>query len=1046
MKFKFHYDEKGGTLIVPEAKQGLIARLFGGSKKPSIAEITESEWNLAFALGDLRLLGENRPNELRISDDSIRLSHRIMSELSAEAAETIGLPPVVDLTFKTDVEGSLGSSDFQLSYQWHHVGHRLNPRRTGAMLETSKGLRRIPSWMLRAIEVADGFIPGGDLQDQWTALAEFRNALEPEINTVSATPATRAMMTDFLRGLEVRIADRFSITPFETPDGLDFEVVPFSGKRLDQEKDTENEVSDAQAEFIDAKLQTFQKRIRTHGARGSYRVADGSYLIIDKSALPVLELMSEKQKGGREVREEFIENPRPFITQVVAAALRDSGALEDLSPEGEEEAIEAAAGPLFVETIEYSERVTGKIQYARLNLGIVEPTGTTWLPETFPEPLRSILAAKDPAQIDNAITAIQDALDAGQPTCEIEGTTLHVSPELLERAILARDMAAEEEGARTESTEPESDKEEAGIPGGPIVLDTMQNFEAVTWETRLKPRRSPMATVLPSGVTTSLKEHQNESFAWQIEAWRAGLPGVLNADEQGLGKTLQTIAFLRWLKSHMETTSEGARGPMLVVAPTSLLTNWAAEVNLHLDFEGLGNPIQLYGSGISSLKRAGSQGIDTDSGEAKLDLGKLEDAIRQGKGYRFWVLTTYTTLTNYQHSLGRIPFSAAVFDEIQTIKNPVSLRAVAARAVNADFRIGLTGTPIENSVVDLWAIMDQLCPGKLGGLIDFRNRYRDPSEESMQDLHSRVFRSETGIPPAAIRRLKETVARELPSKTRRLHPRKMPPKQATEYERARIKLMEGGKGSALKMLHHIRTVSVHPSLGEFDPDGVESFVSASARLSAVMDVLKAIRERDERALIFIEHRQMQYRFIELARMVFGLQTVDLINGDTPIAKRQEIVNRFQSHLANDRGFDLLVLGPKAAGTGLTLTAATHVIHLSRWWNPAVEEQCNDRVHRIGQTREITVHLPMAIHPLFMEGSFDCRLNNLMTRKRRLATSALWPMGDTPEDAGDLQRSITGDMTERQGDPVTIAMENMFREIRLPVPPFEADGSLICPNL
>lgn len=145
------------------------------------------------------------------------------------------------------------------------------------------------------------------------------------------------------------------------------------------------------------------------------------------------------------------------------------------------------------------------------------------------------------------------------------------------------------------------------------------------------------------------------------------------------------------------------------------------------------------------------------------------------------------------------------------------------------------------------------------------------------------------------------------------------------------------------MLHHIRSVSVHPSIS----DGREGadFIDASGRLAATFDILGGIAERRERALVFIEHRQMQHRFIELARGAFGLSRIDLINGDTPIPQRQAIVNRFQQHLHEDRGFDLLVLGPKAAGVGLTLTAATHVIHLSRWWNPAVEEQCNDRVHR-----------------------------------------------------------------------------------------------------
>lgn len=310
----------------------------------------------------------------------------------------------------------------------------------------------------------------------------------------------------------------------------------------------------------------------------------------------------------------------------------------------------------------------------------------------------------------------------------------------------------------------------------------------------------------------------------------------------------------------------------------------------------------------------------------------------------------------------------------------MSLRAKAALAVNADFRMGLTGTPIENSTVDLWAIMEQLTPGRFGSLKTFRERFGEPAEGNMQELYSLVFESQDGLPPVALRRLKEEVARDLPEKSRRLHPRLMPAMQAAAYETARGKLAAGTRGSALKMLHHIRSVSVHPDASSTSEDG--TYITMSARLMAAIDILRGLRDRGERALVFIEHVKMQHRFIELAKREFGIPRVDLINGSTPIPRRQEIVNRFQRHLDRDEGFDLLVLGPKAAGTGLTLTAATHVIHLSRWWNPAVEEQCNDRVHRIGQTRPVMVHIPMAIHPGYQHNSFDCLLHSLMTQKSK----------------------------------------------------------------
>ena len=243
------------------------------------------------------------------------------------------------------------------------------------------------------------------------------------------------------------------------------------------------------------------------------------------------------------------------------------------------------------------------------------------------------------------------------------------------------------------------------------------------------------------------------------------------------------------------------------------------------------------------------------------------------------------------------------------------------------------------------------------------------------------------------------------------------------------------------MLHHIRAVSVHPDVDGRDAAG--DFISASARLSACFETLRTIQTAGERALVFIEHRRMQYRFIELLKAEMGLAKVDLINGDTPIKARQAIVNRFQQH-GVEPGFDLLVLGPKAAGTGLTLTAATHVIHLSRWWNPAVEEQCNDRVHRIGQTRPVTIHLPMAIHAGYRESSFDCLLNSLMQRKRSLAESALWPMGDTDSDSDQLKKMVSeGERhTPGDGDAVRLAISAMFQRDGLSPPVWDEDGSVL----
>lgn len=1042
MSFELSYDASRIRLVLTGERRGLLDRIFSRPKVQDLKKLSKEDRSIAFALADLRALDDDSNSELDITETTIQLSHALASQVDARTAAVLDFPPLADLVLETDAEGVLGKPSFKLTYRWTRHGRVEMASRVGCILETSRGLRRLPYWLIEALDVADAFRSGEAEVSHWEALARFRQALDPGVVASADSKAARVSMTDFLQGLRVRLADRFSISPVERDGHLDFDVVPFSGRHLDAVDQTEAPVSEADGELAGEDLLAFQSRLRSRGSLPAYRLGQRGYLVVDQSAVPVLDVLAEMQHASPSDRDAFVRSPGRAVTEAVERWLRDSGRLEGLSPAGEEETIETAAQPMLIETREYSERVVGLSVYQPPNLGMQLDGSTTWLPEIFTDRLIQTLSEMDSNGLDKVRKQLEEAIETGRSNIDVAGHTLPATEEARDVLNTRLEAVLRREGPEKEPDDRQPSRaDKPGDGRGPLVLDTRTNFDDIQWRPENGPRSTAQVLGVPDGIDTLLKPHQIESVAWQQSAWSSGLPGVLNADEQGLGKTLQTIAFLRWLKQHTSAPGAEWSGPLLIVAPTSLLENWEAEVRNHLDAEGLGHLLRLYGGSIGAFKAGGVHGVETLTGADHLDFGQLRQAIAEGKGHRFWMLTTYQTLTNYQHSLAKIPFAAVVFDEIQALKNPASLRAVAARAINADFRIGLTGTPIENSVVDLWAVMDQLCPGSLDALSEFRQRYRAPDEANMRDLHNRVFKARDGLPALALRRLKEDVARELAPKKRLLHPRVMPPKQAVAYEDARSKLTSGAKGAALKVLHHIRSVSVHPALdGNGDSD---DFIAMSGRLDAAFDVLQKVYERGERALVFIEHRRMQERFLELARQRFGLERIDLINGDTPIPKRKAIVDRFQRHLEEDGGFDILVLGPKAAGTGLTLTAATHVIHLSRWWNPAVEEQCNDRVHRIGQNQNVTVHLPMAVHSGYLSESFDCLLHSLMTRKRKLASSALWPVGDTSDDASLLQDAITRAQSSDQEtkDPVARAMEGMFRRDGLPMPVFNNDGSL-----
>ena len=1024
MGFELAYDSDWVT-VQPERRTAL-RRIFAGGTGHGIDALADGDREIAFALAELRMIGDREPDAVRIGNDAIEMRHSVAAALAEGSARALGLPPLVDLTFSTDIEGAMGTPSFRLRHRWSKFGRIQTPRRVGAILRTEDGDRRLPLWLISAVEVAEGFEPGTDLATHWEALARFRRALDPGVEMAADPVAARVSMTDFLQGLKVRLADGFGIAAKSDADGLlDFDPVPYSGRRL--EGIVEDEVAERHSELHGEELRRFQTRVRTRGSLPAYRVGDGSYVVVDRSAQTALDVMSEKQRAKPAERDAFVRNPRAAIAEATAARMRTAGELDGLSPADEEEAIETAATPTFVETVEYSARVIGATVYQQLELDLPGAQSTGWLPENFDAAAAEALECMDEHALADLANQVRNAVAEGRETVvvdEIELPANQASLDAIESLMRSRKDAEEQAGMEAD---------------GPVILDTEENFSDLRWRPDLNPREGRLAAGVPAGIVTSLKDYQRDGLEWQKACWSVGLAGVLNADEQGLGKTLQTIAFLRWLQDQQAPAGEPHAGPLLVVAPTSLLSTWEAEVRKHSDKRGLGHAIRLFGSGLGGYKASNAKGVEIRTGETKLDLSMLEEAIAEGRGHRFWLLTTYTTLTNYHHSLARIPFAVAVFDEIQALKNPVSLRSFAARAIRADFRVGLTGTPIENRTCDLWAVMDQLAPGALGTLSEFNDRYADPNPSMMTELHGRVFLPFEGKASLALRRTKAEVANQLPPKLRLLHPRLMPESQVAAYDAARLKMARGG--GALKALHHIRSVSVHPDLAARRP-GLD-LVGDSARIAATFDVIREVRNRGERALVFIEHRLVQHQFAEVARREFGLARIDVINGDTPIGQRRLIVERFQRHLEEDGGFDLLILGTRAAGTGLTLTAATHVIHVSRWWNPAVEEQCNDRVHRIGQELPVTVHMPMAVHPAYREHSFDCLLHSLMNRKRKLAESALWPMGDTEEDVASLQKDVVSGSTnsDLRADPVAFALAATFARDEKPAPVFDADGSI-----
>lgn len=982
--FTFSFTALEGILSIAQPRRGWFSALRSRPRQ-DLNHLPREEREVAIALARLRVL-DREGREHSIEDGAIRLSHRLLSKLDGSSAKSLGLPPfLTHYVFKAKMRGLLGNPDFCLDWWWEKNGKVVPLHRVGALVEDANGPMRLPAQIYNAIGIAEALDPTKPLQDHWLALGEFRRCLGIE----SAVGAGRVHLEGALEAIEIITCDRVGLAVDPSDDTM-FDAVPFVGETLGANEQPSQE----EASVSGADLSEFQRQAKKRGAQPAYSLGRGRFIILQRSAMPVIEVIAEAAKKGPTERRAFVVDADRVIAEAIERqALKDGRLSELMSPEGYAETLEREIGRAWTETREWSSRVIAIAEWARPVRQIEAGSGTVWLPETLAPEIGELLGAVEDDEIESLLAEVGRAVVSGLTEIIHRVGAIPASADVFQ--ALAR---------RLEHIRRKVATTELGAPQTVFLPVTLNNFWEEDFRAETRRRGADTPAVLPDAVTTPLKRHQLAAFEWQVHAWRFGLPGILDADEQGLGKTLQTLAFLTWLAERM-ITNEVRMRPMLIVAPTSLLRNWEAELNAHISSGVWDVPLRLYGAHLAMWKASGVSGRDAQDGNAHLDLTPLSRATQP-----MLAITTYQTMANYATSFSQTDFAVVVFDEIQNLKNPRAMRSEAARAVMADFRIGLTGTPVENATRDIWALMDQLFPMALGPLSEFRRIFDVPEERRIRQLHNAIFTPQGERPSLGIRRLKKDVATDLPPKVRVLHPRIMPEVQAIRYDEIRAK-----GGILFELLHHIRRTSLHPGLIEGEVPG--SFTAASARLSAAMDILASIRAKGERALVFVENRDVQAWFAELIKIEFGLERVFVINGDTPIDERKEITDRFQRHLVDDRGFDVLVMGPRAAGTGLTLTAANHVIHLTRWWNPAVEEQCNDRTHRIGQTRPVTVHIPLAIHPRLGRGSFDCLLQRLMKRKRSIAEAVLWPQQSEEAELLSLYQTVlTPDCVEESPKP------------------------------
>ena len=465
----------------------------------------------------------------------------------------------------------------------------------------------------------------------------------------------------------------------------------------------------------------------------------------------------------------------------------------------------------------------------------------------------------------------------------------------------------------------------------------------------------------------SLKDHQKEGVAWLQHLYKSKASGCLMADDMGLGKTLQILYFIDW-----HSRKYANHKPYLIVAPISLLENWKNEYE------------RFFMQPRMKINMLTSKDVTRKFDKSIVDKMQKMDII----------LTNYESLRISQLNFCAVEFDVVALDEAQKIKSPGTLVTNAAKALKCNFKIAMTGTPVENSLLDLWCIMDFCVPGLLGNAKAFAAQYQNPLKKEDTDIVALGNEVHDKLGVYFMRRLKKDAAKDLPDKIELKEKVLMPPVQKEAYASVVNDYTSGIQPNMLVTIMHLREVSEHPYLYDSTllNHETDEIVDTSARLQATIKFLDEIKKKEEKVIIFVERKETQKMLQKLCLKRYGIIT-KIINGDTPSIVKRNMPNKQSRQSSIDEfqavdGFNVIIMSPVAAGMGLNVTAANHVIHYSRHWNPAKENQATDRAYRIGQTKDVFVYYPMAVRSDIK--SFDETLDDLLSRKTSLATSTIFP--------------------------------------------------------
>ena len=943
--------------------------------RKTTAAIPVSQWSSGKDAGVMRGLNAlssifQDMTDTDLSAELLVLPHDFVSRLSDAQAKALSLPPSVPYQLRITSSGRLNEGNYVIDGEFLDGGKEVfTDPSIGSILPVGRLQYRLPYPILQIIEELNHFDIHGSRDHKLESIARI-------LSLVGQDSSTGIEPERALADIRIRQASAFSVSVQGDLSDPELRPVLFAEHLVEQAEESGDLLSETQ-QILDQQpsLDFSDQFLSATGSPSTFLLRTGEYVYIDPSLRESMKAFREVAKSPNKIRRAFIASPRAVLSEFMQESEDAFVALEHT----------------FVETSEFSDRVLGVGIWTPAELPFYVTEANDWGTDIVilrQEGTQTpISIAKD--RLPQVLEIVDGAIRAGLQTVEIEGQTVTVTDALHEQ--LKALVPVRPDSSPEPSPEP-SPVPEPEAPSGPFVVITRSSFEELNYSLELRPANRQLSYASPRALkpSTKLLDHQKHGLNWLVDCHNVGLPGVIMADDMGLGKTLQALCFLALYR---ESEAGSSSLPILIVAPTGLLSNWLKEISDHLLEGGLGSVLKVFGSQLKSIKTG--RGRDTDSGIPMLDVSRLKAADV--------VLTTYETARDYQQSFSQIKFSVTIFDEIQKAKNPKSLINKGVTALNSDFKIGLSGTPVENTIADLWVLMDVVAEGLIKKslkefIADYSGSLEDPeTHRKLLLLHQELLEGADDLPPPILRRMKDEVFKQagpdgspMPQKNVHLsseYALEMPEEQANLYN-AHANLASAGRIPKIQALGAFRRISLSPRESDMWLENPEDFISASGRLAIAFRIFDQIHQRGEKVIIFVEKRDFQGPLSQVLKERYSMSHHPLIiNGSISGGARQERVNQFQERA---EGFDAIIISPKAGGVGLTLTAANHVLHLERWWNPAVEDQCNDRAYRIGQKRDVEIYTPIAVHPDLGDKSFDVVLDNILTKKRLLASTLLVP--------------------------------------------------------